>query len=106
MPITNLAALDERSLSIDEFCAAENISRSTFFKMKNAGNGPKEMRLPGSSIVRISPAARREWHRRLEKLALKSAAVARDVEKRVTKAKRAGTKGASSPAHNCRRARG
>lgn len=105
MPLPNSLVLDERSLSINEFCAAESISRATYFKMKTAGNGPKEMRLPNSAIVRISPEARKEWHRRLERLAL-SAVVAADSERRITKAKRAGKKGAASPAHHCRRVRG
>jgi hypothetical protein len=104
--LTKIALNDERSFSIREFCVVENISHASYYKMRSSGNGPKEMRLPGSSIIRISPEARKEWHRRLERLTLTSAAVARDSERRVSKAKRAGKKGAASPAHNCRRVRG
>jgi predicted DNA-binding transcriptional regulator AlpA len=52
-------------LSIDELCAAADISRSFYERMKRQGKGPKEMRL-GKKVIRISPAAAEEWVRGLE----------------------------------------
>lgn len=60
-------ALDEPSLSIIQFCALEGMSRNAYFKLRAAGNGPRELRFPNSSVVRITPEARAEWHRRFEK---------------------------------------
>jgi hypothetical protein len=49
------------SLTKAEFCAAEKISRSLFYKMRRAGNGPDEM-----DTGRISPEARERWHQQRE----------------------------------------
>jgi hypothetical protein len=52
------------SLTINQFCAAENISRATLYKLWAADKGP------GYHCVgahrRISAEARREWRQRLE----------------------------------------
>ena len=60
-------SVEDRSLSIPEFCIAEGISKPLYHKMRNKGFGPDEMRVPGSSMVRVSPEARRRWHEKLEK---------------------------------------
>ena len=45
------------SYTIAEFCAAEHITAPTFYKLKRAGLGPKEMR--HGAAIRISPRAPR-----------------------------------------------
>lgn len=64
---TNPVLSNERTYTITEFCVLEGLSRNAYFLLRKAGNGPRELRIPGSSIVRITPEARAEWHRRFEK---------------------------------------
>jgi hypothetical protein len=64
--------VDERSLSIPDFCACEQISLATFYKLRRLGLGPKESRF--LQCVRISPEARREWHENLQSAKAKRAA--------------------------------
>jgi hypothetical protein len=47
------------SKTIEEFCRDNRISRSFYYKMRNAGIGPGEMRF--GSIVRITRAAEAAW---------------------------------------------
>jgi hypothetical protein len=58
--------VEERSLTIPEFCAAEQISEPTYYKMRSLGLGPQEMRFPGLRAVRITPQARDAWRKRME----------------------------------------
>jgi hypothetical protein len=51
--------ITDRSLTIPEFCAAEQISESSYYKMKAQGLGPRELRV--NSVVRITPQARLDW---------------------------------------------
>ena len=55
----------ERSLTKAEFCKLERISNATYHKMKNAGYGHSSVRVPGLSIARITPQARRDWHEKI-----------------------------------------
>jgi hypothetical protein len=52
------------SKTIDEFCRDNRISRSFYYKMRNAGIGPDEMRF--NTIVRITREAERRWQQRGE----------------------------------------
>jgi hypothetical protein len=63
-----MADLDEASLTVQQFCMAENISGTTFYKLVRLGLGPDVMRIPGTRLVRISPGARKRFHEKLEKL--------------------------------------
>jgi hypothetical protein len=56
---------DDKSLTISQFCALEEISRAEFYKMRRAGRGPVVV-YPGPGCPRISAKARRDWHRKLE----------------------------------------
>ena len=47
------------ALSIAQFCARNNISRSFFYKLRKAGKAPRTMRVGGRQIV--SPDAERDW---------------------------------------------
>jgi hypothetical protein len=70
----------EPSYAIDEFCAAERISRSMFYKLGKQGRGPRTFNV--GSAVRISPEARREWRRTLEADAAPDGDAARGIAKR------------------------
>ena len=41
---TAAAAPDERSKTINDFCAAEQMSRPFYFKLRRSGKGPRELR--------------------------------------------------------------
>jgi hypothetical protein len=56
--------VEDPSYKIDEFCAAEKISRGMLYKIWAQGKGPRFHRVGGS--VRISHAARKEWREQLE----------------------------------------
>jgi predicted DNA-binding transcriptional regulator AlpA len=51
------------TLSISQFCARNNISRSFFYKLKKCQKAPRTMSVGGRQI--ISPEAERDW--RLER---------------------------------------
>jgi hypothetical protein len=54
----------DHSYSIDEFCQAERISRSLYYKLRRLGQGPREMTM--GRAKRISSEARAEWRRARE----------------------------------------
>jgi hypothetical protein len=58
---------DERPLSRKQFCELENISLSTYHKLKRQGLGPDETCFKGMGLARISAKARRSWHSKIEK---------------------------------------
>jgi hypothetical protein len=51
--------------TVDEFCAAWDISRGTYDKWKKLGRGPVELQPggPGGRVI-ITPASEAEWQRR------------------------------------------
>lgn len=53
--------------TIEEFCQAHRFSRSQYFTMKKAGEGPREMAVGKRRI--ISPEAAVEWRREREAMA-------------------------------------
>jgi hypothetical protein len=55
-------AINEPSKTISEFCRAERISRSKYYKLKKSGNAPDEMRADG--IIRITPESHARWRRK------------------------------------------
>ena len=50
------------ALSIEEVCRCVSTSTTTYYKMRAAGQGPREMRM-SNGVVRITPKAMREWGR-------------------------------------------
>ncbi len=54
----------DQSLTIDEFCKSEKISRAHYFNLRDRGEAPREMRI--GRCVRISPEARAAWRRERE----------------------------------------
>ncbi|MBN8964592.1 MAG: hypothetical protein J0H89_04255 [Rhizobiales bacterium] len=104
--MTDATLSDDRTLTIREFCLLEGISAPSYFKLRKSGNGPRELRLPGSAIVRITAKARHEWHARLEKLAASDdAGMKKERAALAARAAKAGKRGAQSPAHPSRRRR-
>ena len=86
-------------LSITDFCKVEGISPYTYHeKLRPRGLIPKEFRIPGTQIVRISPEARREWHERMDREEIQEQ-IERERERRVAFAREAGKAGAASPLH-------
>lgn len=52
------------SFTISDFCAAEKISRSMFYKLKKQNKAPRTYHV--GTTTRISYDARQEWRRALE----------------------------------------
>lgn len=94
-----------RSLTRAQFCELENMSLSTFHKLKRAGNGPAETHFPGMTFARITPEARREWHARMEEWR-KSDAAKLEQQRRIAVARAAGKKAIESPLHVSKRPKG
>jgi hypothetical protein len=92
----------ERALTIREFCEAENISTASYFKMRRLGVGPREERVPNTTIIRISPEARRAWHARLAEMH-QSRDADLQARRRSAQATRAGKMAAASPLHVSKR---
>jgi len=92
----------ERAQTIGEFCAAENISAASYYKMRRLGVGPREDRVPGTTIIRISPEARRAWHVRLAEMR-QSGEAELEQRRRSAHAAQAGKIAAASPLHVSKR---
>jgi hypothetical protein len=60
-----------QALSISQFCARNNISRSFFYKLKQRGKAPRTMDVEGRRI--ISPEAERDWRLERERDAAEAA---------------------------------
>jgi predicted DNA-binding transcriptional regulator AlpA len=60
-----------QALSISQFCARNNISRSFFYKLKKRGKAPRTMDVDGRRI--ISPDAERDWRLERERDAAEAA---------------------------------
>jgi hypothetical protein len=44
---------DDRSMTISQFCVAENISLPTFYKLVRLKKAPRTYRVPGTAVQRI-----------------------------------------------------
>jgi hypothetical protein len=51
------------SLSIQQFCDAEGLSRGLYYKLKEDGKAPRELRVAG--IIRITHEARIAWRKKM-----------------------------------------
>jgi hypothetical protein len=89
----------ERSLTINEFCARQHISRGKYFGLRKAGLGPVEMRL-GPATVRITAEAERAWQRARENPSgSELAEIKRGKAVLTVRGSRAGCLAAASPKH-------
>jgi hypothetical protein len=52
---------DDNDRSIRGFCGRKQIALSSYYKMRAKGLGPRELRIPDTSIVRITPEAEADW---------------------------------------------
>jgi hypothetical protein len=104
-PDEHLSRDDERSLSRKQFCVAENISLSTYHKMRRAGHGPRETHFPRMALVRISAEDRRTWHADIKKWN-KTEAADQENQRRAAQTRAAGKKAAESPKHVSKRKKG
>ena len=86
----------KRSLSQDEFCFAENISKTKYYELKKRGLAPDETNIDG--LLRIYTESARKWHERMAELA-KSEAARLEAERRRELAVIAGRAAAQSPLH-------
>ncbi len=62
--------MTDQSLTVNEFCRAESISRAMIYKLWRQGKGPRWFNVGTSR--RISHEARVEWRRQLEAEAAQS----------------------------------
>jgi hypothetical protein len=83
----------EATMTVDQFCEFENISRASFFKMLRNGTGPSVLRVPNTRILRVTAQARREWERRAQEKSNSEAG----NERRIEVARRAGKVGGARP---------
>jgi hypothetical protein len=102
--IAQIKQRQEPPLTRRQFCAAENISLSTYAKLKRLGQGPKETHFRGMTLVRITPEARRQWHEDNAKWN-KSKAAELEEARRIAIASAAGKKAAESERHVSKRKR-
>ena len=94
----------EPSFTIGDFCKAENISLPTYHKMRRMGNGPKETRVPFTTVVRITPEARAEWHERMNAMNQSPTKEAKKFRDAIAaRAKKAGKAAVASPKHPSRK---
>jgi hypothetical protein len=56
--------MPDQSYTVNEFCAAERISRAMLYKLWNEGNGPRFYQV--GTHRRISHQARIEWQQAME----------------------------------------
>lgn len=54
-----MAGVTAEFFTVPEFCAAHRISRSLFYKLSKAGEGPRVTKV--GRATRITPAAAAEW---------------------------------------------
>jgi hypothetical protein len=89
--IESTTMTDDNDRSIRGFCGRKQIALSSYYKMRNAGHGPREQRIPDTSIVRITPEAEADWDRAMEQTP--------PSDWLTERARKAGKAGAESPRH-------
>ncbi len=85
------------SMTIKQWCKAENISPATFFKLRRLGLGPCTFNPPGTSLVRIVES-RESYHARMAQLS-ETQAAKQEHQRRAELASAAGKAAARSAAH-------
>ena len=88
------------SFSIADFCMLTNLSRTHYFKMKQLGQGPKEMRI--GDTIRITASAILDWQRERQEAALSKEYRAKNQDK-INRSRRAGILAAMSVKHVSKR---
>lgn len=93
----------EPSYTIAEFCEAERMTEPSYFKLRDLGLGPKEMRGP-LSMVRIAHSARLEWQQRMQS-ASDHPAVQKTAKMLSARGRKAAAAAVASPNHISHRRR-
>jgi len=52
------------TITVDEFCKNEKISRAMFYKLKKQGLAPKILKI--GRLTRITESAVIDWHKKME----------------------------------------
>jgi hypothetical protein len=97
---TNLMSEPDKTLA--EFLAQKNLSKTSYYDLKNRGLGPDEIIYPGTRILRITAKAEAAWDERMAQLAQTEAAKLQR-ERRRAAAVIAGKAAAASERHVSRR---
>jgi hypothetical protein len=88
------------AFTIREFCKVHGIAVATYYKMKKAGIGPREMTLPPGKLIRISHEAAARWRAARENpSAAEAKKLARDAERRRQHCIEAAARAIESPDH-------
>lgn len=94
---------EQRNLSQRELCELEGTSPATLYKLTKQGLGPQWTVFPGTNAKRLTPAARAEWHERMEAWNFARAAKLAAARKaQIETMSMLGKMGAQSPKHPCR----
>jgi hypothetical protein len=93
-----LDPVTEPSYTTLEFCQAERISVSVFYKLKRLGLAPDTICYPGGRLVRITHAARLAWQAKMRELQADQG-LQIERERNAAAARRAGTVAAASDRH-------
>ena len=99
---TESIAADRPASTIREFCARWKIGPTKYYKMRNDGRGPRELRVGGS--IRITAQAEADWVREHETpTGAEARLIKREREARIDLSRRAGKAAAASPRHVSKR---
>src|SRR5215831_17175972 len=95
----------EPSYKISEFCAAERISKTAYYALKEEGLAPEEIRYRG--LVRITYRSRIKWQDRMANLPpeMQAALDARGARRQL-QARAAAARAVQSPRHQSNKKRG
>jgi hypothetical protein len=61
---TTAKTVERAAYSVDDFCRAHDISRGTYYNLKAAGIGPRELRIGSKILITVEAAAK--WRRERE----------------------------------------
>jgi hypothetical protein len=83
--------------TVDEWCAVEALSKSSFYELQKSRHGPQMLRVPGCKIVRVIES-HASWRARMAAL-MASEAGELEMERRQQLARDAGRRAAASSKH-------
>jgi hypothetical protein len=97
-------SITDPSYTIAEFCLAEGMTKVTYHKLRNLGQGPREMRI--GAMVRITHKARLDWQKARENPTGAEAAAVEKMRRGLrTRSHAAAARAVKSPQHVSRRKR-
>ena len=60
--------MTDHDFSISEWCTKRRLSIPIYYKLKRQGKAPQTITLPGTTVIRITARADREWEQAMRKL--------------------------------------